>query len=902
MDHAAQVRDVKRLHPARCYSRRYGPHDVGYEAYEPAMNARSTAFGSVLRRFREAAGLSQERLAERAGLSLRGVSDLERGVRSAPRLETVCMLADGLGLSEGERAELLAARNAVASPSPVATGDPDHHLTPPLTTFFGRQREIAAIGELLTGQGARLVTLIGPGGVGKTRLAFEVGHQYRHAFPDGVIFISLATVRERARILPRIANAIGTPHTGDRDLRDALAVALEGRRLLLILDNLEQAIAAAADVATLVARCSSVTFLATSRIMLHIGAERAFPVDPLPLPAWDAPCEVLAASDAVRLFADRARAVDPGFTMTPGTIGAVAELVRRLDGLPLAIELAAVRARLLSPADILARMTQYLPMLTGGSRDAPERQQTMRNAIAWSHDLLSPTEQAIFRRLAVFQGGCTLDAAESVLGATGLDSLEILDGLAALVESSLLQRRTDPRGGSRFRMLSTVRAFAMEQLAARGEETMMWDAAFRLWLLPMARRAEPLLEGQDQIAILDELEGEHDNLRAMLAWLSAHGRMPDALDLAGSMWFYWWIRGHYALGHQLLEQVLAHPVNRDPSPARARALIGVGVITAHQGDPDRSLTALREAVDIARAVDDGGLLAPALLCYGTSYLFIGQIDEGERLIEESRAVAVAAGRTNVEQGALMNLALIALNRGRNEDAWALRQQVVGMARAAGNAWCIQLGVANLGWMLMQRGELDCAERHFTEAREIMVAMKNKRDLPALYRSLADVARLRGDLGGSIGYLREGLRVSREIGDRPMIAECTVGLASLRRHVGDLAGAMALVREAVITFHEIGDDTAAISCLDVVADIAACAGDLALAAWSVGAADGAFARSRLFRLDASPDDHQARVDALVEGLGEAAYQAAWQAGYREDLDPAFERALAWSPPSNAGRGA
>lgn len=862
------------------------------------MNATTTAFGAVLRHFREAAGLSQERLAERSGLSLRGISDLERGVRTAPRLETVCMLADGLGLSGDDRAELFAARNA-ANAQPAAPQRPDSGPRRPSTSFFGREQEIAAIAELLIGGRARFLTLVGSGGAGKTRLAFEVGHHVRHAFPDGVIFVGLASIREPGGILPRIAGTVGTPDTGKRDLRESLAVALEGRRVLLILDNLEQAVGAAREIAELVACCPSVTFLATSRVMLRIGVERVVPVHPLPLPAPDAPWEDLSSADAVRLFADRARAVDPAFVLTPENAVAVADLVIRLDGLPLAIELAAVRARLLSPADILARMTQYLPMLTGGGRDAPERQQTMRNAIAWSYDLLSPTEQAIFRRLAVFRGGFTVGAAETVLAASGLDDLAILDGLEALVGNSLLQRRQGPGGESRLRMLSTVREFGMEQLVEHGEEAATRDAVLRLWLLPLARRAEPLREGQDQVAVLDELELEHDNLRAMLSWLVGEGRAREALDLAAALWFFWWIRGSYAEGRQTLERLLAHPANSAPTHARVRGLIGIGVIAAHQGEPERSLVALREATVMARALRLGASLATALLCYGTTYLFLGRIDEGERLIEESRAVAVDAGAVVVEQGALMNLGLGALIRGRTVEAWELLERSVRMARAVGNSWGVQLGVANLGGMLMQRGELDLAEKHLSEARGIMVAMKNKRDLPGLYRSLADVARLRGDLDGAIGYLQEGLRVSREMGDRRMIADGTAGLATLRRLRGDLAGAMALVREAATTFREVGDDIGALSCLDIVTDIAASAGDHELAAWCIGAVDGVLRRSRLSRQESAPEEHQRRVDALVEALGEGAYHTAWRAGYCQELAPVLARALAWLPPPAGG---
>src|SRR5215211_7931889 len=392
-----------------------------------------SGFGDLLRRYRVAAGLTQEALAERAGVSTRGVTDLERGAHGLPRKDTLQLLLDALDLAVADRATLVAAaRRPVTTRVPRESDDRPPGLPVPLTPLIGRDQEIEAVAALLTQLTVRLLTLTGPGGTGKTRLALAVAEQVVPAFPDGVVFVSLAPVADPALVAPTIAERLGVRERIEQTLRDALVTHLAGKRLLLILDNFEHVLPAAALVAELLGTCPALRVLTTSRAALHLSGEHLYAVPPLALPDVDClpPLAELGQSAAVRLFVDRARAVKSDFALNEANAPAVVEIVHRLDGLPLALELAAARVRVLSPAALLARLDRSLPLLTGGAQDLPTRQRTMRDAIGWSYDLLTESEQTLFRRLGVFAGGCTLEAAETV---TTLDaSCEVLEGITAL--------------------------------------------------------------------------------------------------------------------------------------------------------------------------------------------------------------------------------------------------------------------------------------------------------------------------------------------------------------------------------------------------------------------------------------------------------------------------------------
>jgi predicted ATPase len=503
-------------------------------------------FGAVLKRFRVAAGLTHEALAERAGLGARTISDLERGVSRAPRADTLALLVEALGLTPEQRARLEAAVRpgpdaAAAAPAPPS---PPSNLPVELTSFVGREQEARAVRGLLQRGDTRLVTLTGPGGVGKTRLAFHVAAQTLSEFADGVVAVPLAPVVDREGAVTAIRRALGRDEQGRGSLADTIA-ELAGKELLLLLDNCEHLADAAPIVAELLRGCTRLRILTTSRASLRVSGEQEFAVSPLPVPDPTRLPTMAALADyaAVALFVDRAKRIRPEFALTPDNAAAVATICARLDGLPLAVELAAARVKALPPRVLAERLGDAtgggsLRLLTGGARDVAERHQTLRDTIAWSHDLLSPAEQTLFRRLAVFAGGCVLEAAEHVaegLGARGWGLAEtdspspyplapippsVLDGLASLVDKSLLVQEDGPEGEARYVMLETIRAYAWERLTASGEEAALRRRHAAYYLALVEATGGLLFAGARKRA---RLAAEQGNVQAALRWLVQHG-------------------------------------------------------------------------------------------------------------------------------------------------------------------------------------------------------------------------------------------------------------------------------------------------------------------------------------------------------------------------------------------
>jgi len=660
----------------------------------------------LVRRHRTAAALSQEELAERAGLSVRAISDLERGVHRTPRLETVRLVADALGLGEVHRAALLvAARPHVMASGPrqgarsLAPGS----LLVPLTRLIGRETEVGAIAQLLARDDVRLVTLTGPGGTGKTRLALEIGAETLDQYPDGVFFIDLAPLTDPTLVLPTIAATVGVREVVGHPLFQTLSSFLADKRLLLLLDNCERILAAAPDVGALLAASPTVSVLATSRAALHIRGEREFPLLPLPLPAADRlpPLEELAQVPAVALFVDLASASQPDFALIADNAAAVAAICRRLDGLPLAIELAAARVKVLPPAALLARLEQRLSLLTGGARDLPARQRTMRDAIAWSYDLLSPAEQKLFRRLAVFAGGFTLDAVEAV--ATPNEDRSVLDGVVALVEQSLLRRMPSVDQEPRYQMLETVREFGLEMLAAAKETAVSRERHAHHFLGPDDDLTPffPLFRAPESAALIAT---ERDKVRLALIWRDEQGRMDELLSRTSLLHRLWFAPGIFREGQHWIERALERTSDAAPR-LRFRALDAAQRLAQHRGDHVRTAAFATESLAIARELCDPLLIGVALIGAGHLTYRQGAYGRADELLREAHELLRECDEQGADAIALLILGDTALAQEQFDWAAAWYAEAIEKSLSIGNTWVLIDAQAGLGSVKVGTGNL-----------------------------------------------------------------------------------------------------------------------------------------------------------------------------------------------------
>jgi predicted ATPase/class 3 adenylate cyclase len=587
------------------------------------------------------------------------------------------------------------------------------------STFVGRATEIAEVDRLL--DGTRLLTLTGPGGTGKTRLALQVAWERLDRHPDGVFFVDLSSVSDPGLVTAEIAGALRVRAATGEDLPEALVEHLHDHDLLLVLDNLEQLIGAGSTIGTLLDAAPRLTVLVTSRIPLRVAGEQEYPVLPLALPDADHLADASWRSyESVELFTQRAAAVRPGLRITDADGPAVVRIVERLDGLPLALELAASRLRVLDLEALAARIDRRLPLLTGGARDLPERQRTLTSTIAWSHDLLGPHEQRLFARLCVFAGGCTLDEAEAICG----DDLDVLDGLGELVDASLVRRIQLADGTLRFRMLETIREYAADQLATGDEqEREALQRAHSAYFRDLAEEAEPFLTSDHQVTWLATLERELDNLRAVLD--RADRDDPDTQDIenglriAGAIWRFWQQRGRLPEGRARLERMLARPEAQRRDAVRARALGALGSIVYWQGDQGLVLAPYQEAVEIARELGDRRLLAQALLNRSFVQDFSPEaMDQRVRLLQESLEVA-GEGDVFLQGQIWSALGYLQLFSGDIAGASESASRALALMRESGDRFALCETLVGLAGLAFFRGDIDEVRRRLGEATALV---------------------------------------------------------------------------------------------------------------------------------------------------------------------------------------
>jgi predicted ATPase/DNA-binding XRE family transcriptional regulator len=868
---------------------------------------RSEPFGRLVRRRRKALDLTQAALARQVGCAEITIRKIEAD-EIRPSQQLLARLAGTLGIEADEHAAFVAAGRGTL-PERI------NNLPAPPNALIGREAELAAALARLRDDGVRLLTLTGPGGAGKTRLGLQIAHELADTFGDGVCFVPLAALAAPELVVGAVAQALGLDGQGGAAPAEQLRRFLRDRALLLVLDNFEQLAPAAPLLADLLASCPQLRVLVTSRVALRLSGEHEFVVPPLALPApRGAPPADLGRCPAVALFVARARAIRAGFALTPENAPAVAEICRRLDGLPLAIELAAAWTKLLTPEALLARLSgaRLLSMLAGGPRDLPARQQTLRGAIAWSYELLEPEQRQVLRALGVCVGGCTLEAAEAIAGGPPHAPAGVLASLGALVDGSLLRQETGPAGAVRLVMLETIREYALELLEAAGELPAARQRHARAFLA-LAEAARPHLQDGQQQVWLERLEADHDNLRAALAWSRSAGEAALGLRLAEALWEFWLVRGYLGEGRAWIASLLALPAARRPSLALARLLRGAGRLAWAQNDWRQAAAALEQSRALCAEFGDIAGSAGALNHLGevaeaqgrsaqAAEFFAESLALFERLGDRkgSAAALVSYGRMMQAQGqheraAELIAASLALfeelgDRGGLAAAFTVQGQVMSMlgqhARADelfgrsvalfesfgfrhGVGWAL----TNQGQAALEQGDSARAEQLFAEGVELYGELGDARGQAWAMANQGRAAHAQGDTARGLALLERGVALFDTLGDRRGYAWAlfyTARAAGARQSNTSVAARLV---ESLGIFHALGDARYSADCLAELAGACASLAQPRLAVQLFALAD----TLRPGGSSGAPGGEEAALAALRSTLGERAFLCAWREG-------------------------